>query len=348
MSRNRRWSRASGIVLSSLIVLFVSVALSARAQTVRNDHFVESSAEPGAKIYVRERVGTNTDPAQIDKAVLFVHGATYPGVTFDLPIAGYGWMTLAAERGYAAYYLDVRGYGKSTRPPAMDADPKANPPFSRATDAVKDIADAVDFILNRTGAEKINLIGWSWGTVTTGMYTSQNNEKVEKLVLYAPVYAHEVPAWTERLADKNDPTKLGDIGAFRTVNAEQARERWEKQIVPDNKDEWRENAVFEAWFKAMIESEPGDTIRAPNGVLVDVWEIFHARPIYDAAEIKVPTLVIRGSNDPTATRPDGMGLYDKLGSSVKEYTEIGYSTHFAVLERPAPQLMRAVQAFLEQ
>ena len=45
------------------------------------------------------------------------------------------------------YLLDIRGYGKSSRPKEMSDDPKANPPIVRGDTAIKDIGTVVDFIL---------------------------------------------------------------------------------------------------------------------------------------------------------------------------------------------------------
>ena len=86
--------------------------------TVKHDHFLQSSTAPDLKIHVRERLPAGAEPAAIGEAVLFVHGATYGGDTFDLEIEGYDWMTQVAERGFATYYVDLRGYGHSTRPAA--------------------------------------------------------------------------------------------------------------------------------------------------------------------------------------------------------------------------------------
>ena len=332
------------LLISTFFVFTFSIAY---ADTTKNEFYIDSSAEQGAKIYVRERHRAELEPAQIDKTILFVHGATYSGATFDMEVEGYDWMKQVADQGYAAYYLDIRGYGNSTRPAAMKTDPSENPPFSRATDAVKDIADVVAFILERTAAEKINLVGWSWGTVTSGMYTTQNNDKVERLVLYAPVYNYKHEAITKALSNPDDASKLADLGAYRKADEERTRVRWDRQILPEDKSEWREENVFDAWYKAISASEPEGVIHAPNGTLVDLWEIFNERPLYDAAAITVPTLVIRGSNDPTATREDSLGLYDKLSSTVKHYVEIGHASHFASLERTAPQLIGEVQNFLE-
>ena len=73
-------------------------------------------------------------------------------------------MDYIATRGYDVYLLDLRGYGKSTRPPEMDDKPEANAPIVRGVTAVKDISAVVDFILKRRGIPRLNLLGWSWGT----------------------------------------------------------------------------------------------------------------------------------------------------------------------------------------
>ena len=153
--------------------------------TVKQDLYLQSSTAPDIKLHLRERLPAGADPREIRDAVLFVHGATFGGDTFDLELPGYDWMTQIAQRGFAAYYVDLRGYGHSTRPPAMSQLPSKNEPFARAEEVVADIGDTVDFIRERTGADKVNLIGWSWGATTTGMYTAAHNDKVDRLVLFA-------------------------------------------------------------------------------------------------------------------------------------------------------------------
>src|SRR5260370_13263803 len=96
------------------------------------------------------------------------------------------WMHSIAARGYDVYLLDLRGYGKSTRPKEMSEDPKASPPIVRGDTAVKDIGTVVDFILPRRNIPRLNLIGWSWGTVTMSAYTTQNPGKVERLPPFSP------------------------------------------------------------------------------------------------------------------------------------------------------------------
>jgi pimeloyl-ACP methyl ester carboxylesterase len=315
------------------------------------EHMVQSSTEDGIEIYVHERLPEGTAPDEVSEAVLFVHGATYPGSTFDIDLPdGKSWMDHTAEAGYASYYMDQRGYGRSTRPDVLQQPADQNEPFARAETVIYDIADVVDFIKERTGLETINLVGWSWGTVTTGMYTAQNGEEVDRLVLFAPVYSYDNENWTSNLADPENPEQLADVGAYRTVTREQADERWTAQIPAESPEAWRDPEVFDTWYSEMLAMEPEENaefIKAPNGVLVDLWEIFNSRPVYDASQITVPTLVIRGDDDPTSTDADSRGLYDALASETKRYVVVGDGTHFVNLEKNAPQLYAETLLFLE-
>ena len=85
-------------------------------------------------------------------------GRPIPSETgFDIDLPGGAWADLVARKGYDVYLVDVRGYGRSTRPAAMDAPAAENPPFATTVDAVKDVSAAVDFILKRRGISKLNL-----------------------------------------------------------------------------------------------------------------------------------------------------------------------------------------------
>src|SRR5215471_16252742 len=74
-----------------------------------------------------------------------------------------GWTT-SPSVVWDVYLVDVRGYGRSTRPPEMDQPADSNAPIVTTDVAVKDVGSAIDFILQRRGISRINLMGWSWGT----------------------------------------------------------------------------------------------------------------------------------------------------------------------------------------
>ena len=96
---------------------------SAMTQLIAEDMMVPS--EPGIEIFVRNKRPANLAKYTAERTLLFVHGSTYPAHTgFDIPLGGQSWMEFIATRGYDVYCLDVRGYGRSTRPAAM-AEPAA-------------------------------------------------------------------------------------------------------------------------------------------------------------------------------------------------------------------------------
>ena len=341
----------SALRMSAICLLSATGWLSAGAPAVaaaEKTSRVQSTDSSSVELFVRHQAPAKQQGPS--KAVLFVHGASYPSTTFATPVAGGpSWMARMAQRGYHAYAMDMRGYGRSSRPPAMGAPAADNPPFARAEDAVGDIDDVIEFIRRDAKVDTVDLVGWSWGTVTSGLYATRHGDKLNRLVLYAPVYSTTNPAWTDELAAPDDPTQLGDIGAYRTITREAADARWAEQITADSPTAWRDPTVFKAWFNAMLAAEPGDhptAVTAPNGVLVDIWHIFHEDPIYDAAKITTPTLVIRGDADPTSTNADALGLFHRLASATKRYVVIGDATHFAALETNAPQLFAETALFL--
>jgi pimeloyl-ACP methyl ester carboxylesterase len=94
------------------------------------DHYVRvQSSVPSikgqpAQIYVREKVKAGTvlrSSALADRVVVFVHGAGTPGsVAFDVSYPDYSWMGYLAQEGFDTFAMDFTGYGRSTRPPAMN------------------------------------------------------------------------------------------------------------------------------------------------------------------------------------------------------------------------------------
>jgi pimeloyl-ACP methyl ester carboxylesterase len=99
----------------------------------------------------------------------------------------------------------------------MDKPATEGRPFADTSTAVKDVSAAVNYILQKRGVAKINLMGWSWGTAIMGMYTAENNAKVNRLVLYAPLWI-----FTTRPIIGGD----GPLGAYRTVTKDSAKQRW--------------------------------------------------------------------------------------------------------------------------
>jgi len=311
---------------------------------VVTETFMVPSADPGIQLHVRNKRPSGVTRFAPNRVVLFVHGATYPAETaYDIDLPGGSWLDQAARRGFDAYLVDVRGYGRSTRPKAMSEPASANPPFADVVDGVKDVSAAVEFIRQRRGIDKLNLVGWSWGTALMATYTAANNRKVERLALYAP------------LATMRDAPTISGVGAFRTVQREAARERGVKGIPPSRVEEISPRTWFDKWFDANLATDPQGAaqtppvVRAPNGVIQDIGRIWSKQLSYDPAQILVPTLLVIGEWDQDTPLYMAQEVFGKMTNAPeKRLVILGEGTHMMVLEKNRTRLIREVQRFLEE
>ncbi|MBM3558115.1 MAG: alpha/beta hydrolase, partial [Alphaproteobacteria bacterium] len=175
--------------------------------------------DPGFTLYLRNKRAAGVARFSPGRTVLMVHGATYPShVMFDAALDGCSWMDRLAARGFDVWALDLRGYGKSTRPAQMSAPPAANPPFCLTDEAKRDVAAALAHIRKTRKLDRVALIGWSWGTVIAGSYAADHPGEIERLVLLAPLWLREGAS-----AIFVPP---GPLGAYRAVPRAAAKERW--------------------------------------------------------------------------------------------------------------------------
>ena len=205
------------------------------------------SGQP-AQLYVRERVhaGTLARGSRLaDRVVLFVHGAGTPAeVAFDVPYQDYSWMAYLAQAGFDTFSVDMTGYGRSTRPAAMN-DPCNLAPTQQAsliprlipapcpatygqnlTSIASDWADvgaAVDYIRALRGVERVSLVAWSLGGPRSGGYAARNPQKVHRLVLLAPGYSRE--------GRGEAPAKVPADGVvFNTQSRAEFDANWDRQV----------------------------------------------------------------------------------------------------------------------
>ena len=306
------------------------------------------STDSGIQIYVRNTRPEVLGTPRAERTLLFVHGATYPSDTmFGLRIGGLSWMDSIAGHGYDVYSMDVRGFGRSTRPPEMDRPAADNPPVVTTDDGVRDFGAVVDHIRQRRGVPRLNLMGWSWGTVIAGAYAAMKPDCVERLVMYAPLWLRRLPGGF-RVA--------GPMGAYRTVTLEAAKQRWLNGVAPDRHQDLIPPGVIESWWAANMEADPigakmnPPAVRAPNGLLVDGLKYWEAdTPYYDPATIRAPVLMVVGEWDLDTPADMAQALLTRLtGAPRKRLVIIGEGTHHLMLERNRLQMFREVQLFLDE
>jgi len=332
----------------SIFLLVLFLAGCATTPKITTESFYVPARDPGIELYVKNKRPEGITKFEPEKIVLFVHGATYSSESgFDLPINNLSWMDYVAQRGWDVYIMDLRGYGRSTRPPEMGKPASENPPIVNTDVAVKDVSAVVDHILARRGVPRINLLGWSWGTGIMGAYTAQNNSKVERLVLYAPLWLLKSPP----------PIGRGSsLGAYRIIVKEEAKKRMARGVPAEKQQELFPDARFDAWWEAAMRPDPvgaaqnPPVVRAPNGVIEDLQKYWMSgKPHYDPANIGVPTLIAIAEWDADTPPYMAQEVFARLKNApIKRMVMIGEGTHAVALEKNRLQLFREVQLFLEE
>ena len=346
MSRMRRlWVVVSSCWLALAVAGCAAPGGAAAPSALATETFMIPAADSGIELHVRNKHAAGQSSFAAEKIILFVHGATYPSETaFDLELPGGSWMDHAARRGFDVYMLDIRGYGRSTRPALMSAPPAQNPPFADTAEAMRDVSAAVEFIRKRRGVAKLNLVGWSWGTTLMGGYAAANNDKVSKLVLYAPLW------------NLKAPPPISGAGAYRTVQADGARMRGARGIPQERVEEISPKAWFDKWWAGNMATDPQGAaqnppvLRAPNGVIKDIVERWgQQKPTYDPAAIRVPTLLVLAEWDQDTPPYMAQEVFAKLSNAPdRRLVLIGEGTHAIALEKHRMKLINTVQAFIEE
>jgi len=303
----------------------------------RLDFLIES--EPGIQIWVRQA----RRASGLGAPVLLIHGGGPGGVVFDLPVPGYSLAEDLVAAGHTAYCLDVRGWGNSTRPPALREPREHNPPAVTSEEAVRDIGAAVCWIASLHGGERVGLVGWATGGHWAGMYTARHNETVRCLVILNSLYGVRAP-WPLRAAfERPDRPGVFDYsdGAYRLVDRRGLLASWDRAIPVEDKSAWRDPAVAEAYVRESLASDPTSesrnppSMRIPRAFQLEGYNLSLGHKYWDAAAIRAPTLVIRGDRDHWSRPEDLEALQAELVNAprVRAVTIEG-GTHYLFLDRP--------------
>jgi pimeloyl-ACP methyl ester carboxylesterase len=316
------------------------------------EDFTIASTAPGIRLSLRHKWRPEAKAQRGEDVLLFVHGATYPAKTsFDLPIEGESMMDWFVQAGYEVYTLDVRGFGDSTRMAALDFPPEAHDALVPTHEAASDLASAVQHITQTHGFSAINVMGWSWGTSIAGLFTSQNNTQVHRLVLYAPMWL-----FPEALATPPNgvPDPRATTGAYRSVSREHAKARWLNGLTPAQAEGLIAPGVFDAWADATWATDPTSAqtglLRAPNGPFADVMRYWKkGQPLYDAGAIRVPTLLIHAEWDVDLPFALAHGLFQALTHAPeRRLIELSEGTHTVMLEKNRRMFFREILNFLTE
>ncbi|MBB6220781.1 alpha/beta hydrolase [Rhizobium leguminosarum] len=316
-------------------------------EIVFDEHYVDSGTD-GIKLYLRNKRRKDHKVFLAAKTIVMVHGATFSsGSLYDVPFNGMSFIDFLAHRGFDVFAVDVRGYGKSTRPPEMQAAPDLTPPLVATDTGVADFATAIDFVLRLRGLKAVNVFAMSWGGTVAGAYAARNPDKLVKLALLAP-------QWLSDVAIPID--QGGALGSYRLVPVHAALARWlgtapeyaRERLVPEG---W-----FDLWAALTLSEEPSQVdreqgkLRATNGPIQDIRTYWRAgAPYYQPSEIRAPVLLLHGEWDVDVPLDLARAYFEQLtGASYRRWVEIGEATHLALMESHRVQVYSEVARFFEE
>ena len=249
----------------------------------------------------------STPDSKSEKNILLIHGVTYSSHEFDIDYKDYSLVRKLAREGYNVWRLDIAGFGQSGA--------VSNGFIPDSDYAAKDINAAVEKIVSETGQEKIDVLGWSWGTVTVGRFVASHPEHVNKLVLYAPI--------------------LCGLGEYEVTDEyhkntwEHAADDFQRNDDGDYDTEIAEAVLIEMWCSSCWHY---DKDSSPNGGRRDIC-VDSSNILFDLSKIQMPTLVICGDRDPYLN----FDLVNNCLSDLPEGSELEIiegGSHIVFVEKP--------------
>lgn len=241
------------------------------------------------------------------KDILLIHGVTYSSNEFDTDYEDYSLVRKLAREGYSVWRLDIAGFGQSE-----EVDDGYMPDSDYAAE---DIGAAVEVIVGETGHDKIDVLGWSWGTVTVSRFAAQNPDHIRRLVLYAPI--------------------LTGVGEYEVTEAFH-HNTWEHaaddfQRCEDGSFDYSiaDKNVIDIFCSNCWHY---DGEYSPNGGRRDIC-VSEDTDLIDLKKLNKPTLIICGGNDPYLNYEKIGGAKELLpeGSSVEV---IAGGSHAIMIEKP--------------
>ncbi len=274
------------------------------------ERFVVPSDGHGMVVWARR-------PAAPRGAILLVHGRTWSArPDFDLQVPGLRRSVLQSfvAAGYAAYAVDLRGYGETPRDATGWLTPRR---------AAADIANVLEWVAaQHKGIPKPALVGWSRGAAMAGMVGIANPGLVSSVVMFGfaadpDLQFAAVESPSKPLMDKN------------TVAAA-ASDFISPKVTPKE--------VIAAFVEQALKADP---------ILADLRNDteFNA---FKPSLLHVPTLVLYGSEDPGVSDDDAGKMFGRLAARDKQMVVLPLGDHAAHVEDTHDAWIAAILNFINR
>jgi pimeloyl-ACP methyl ester carboxylesterase len=254
-------------------------------------------------------------PANPRKSVLLIHGRTWSSrPDFDLQVPGLkrSVMQSFADRGIAAYAVDLRGYGETPR----DASG-----FNTPNRAAADVAAVLKWLAaQHPKLEPPALVGWSNGGVVALHVAQLRAAPVSHVVMFgftpSPEYQMTAVA-PPKVAPKEKNTAEAARSDFITP-----------AVTPP--------AVIRAFVAQALASDP----------IFAEWKSEDQWNVLRAEKLEVPFMILHGELDPGADPASAAAFMVSASASTRSYVVLPGSDHAAQLEDTHEMFMSVVTEFI--
>jgi alpha-beta hydrolase superfamily lysophospholipase len=247
-------------------------------------------------------------------SVLLIHGMTWSTrPDFDLQVPGLQRSVMASlvEKGFAAYGVDLRGYGETPRDASGWLTPKRS---------AVDVTNVVAWVAaQHPSLPKPALVGWSRGAAISAMVAQVSPSRVSALVLFGFVSDPDLRFVDGAVSDKPQMLKnTAESAASDFVSP---------KVTPA--------AVVKAYVEQALKADP---------VRVDLRGDSEFN-LLEPARLKVPSLVLYGSEDVITDQEAGK-FFAALGTPDKQMVVLPDGDHAALIEDTHDMWIAAVVNFL--
>jgi pimeloyl-ACP methyl ester carboxylesterase len=308
MSQFHQSSRFSRSPFAFLLVLLLAAGVNAAALAAPKLEQFAVRAEDGHTLALWGR-----EVARPKGVIVLLHGRTWSALPdFDLQVPGdqRSVMQSLNARGYSAFALDMRGYGKSPR----DATGWLTPDR-----AARDVAESLEWLAKEKKIARPVLLGWSYGSLVAQLTAQRRPELMSSLILFG--YPRD-PAKLVFPAEPPEPAR-----AANTLEAA-ASDFISPEVTPKK--------VIDAYVAAALAADP---------VRVDWRNQQSEFDALDPAKVQVPTLLMQGERDPLAPADAQARLFTGLGTHDKQWVVLPGGDHAALIEDTHAAFIAAIVAF---
>jgi pimeloyl-ACP methyl ester carboxylesterase len=301
--------RHSRVVLFFIILLTAGVAPAVLAAPKLQQFAVQADDGLTLALWARE-------VAQPKGVIVLVHGRTWSALPdFDLHVPGdqRSVMQSLNARGYSAFALDMRGYGKTPR----DATGWLTPDR-----AARDVTEVLEWLAKEKKIQRPVLLGWSFGSLVSQLAAQRSPQLLSALILFG------YPRDPAKLVF---PAESPELARAANTREAAASDFISPQVAPKR--------MIEAYVAAALAADP---------VRVD-WRNQQAEfQALDPSKVTVPTLLMHGERDPLAPMDAQARLFVGLGTADKQWVVLKGGDHAALIEDTHGAFIAAVVAFVSR